>query len=75
VKRIIYGLLVGILIMGLFGCDQAQQALDTIDKAKAFKNDFEKKAKDIQDKARELIPGSTQKNSNRQEDKGNEKDE
>jgi hypothetical protein len=51
-----------LMIAGLFlcltGCEQAQQALDTIDKAKSFKSDIEKKANEVKEKARSLIPGS-----------------
>ncbi len=36
------------------GCDRVQQAVDTIDKAKALSDDLQKKAK-------EIMPGSGQK--------------
>lgn len=42
------------LATSLVGCDRAQQAIDSIDKAKTFTDDLQKKAK-------EFIPGSEQK--------------
>lgn len=52
-------LLTAALLVTFTGCDQAQKALDTIDKAKSLKAEVEKKAKEVTDKARELIPGSS----------------
>jgi hypothetical protein len=56
-KRILFVLMITAFITSLVGCEQAQQALDTIDKAKSFKGDIEKKANEVKEKALELIPG------------------
>jgi hypothetical protein len=57
-KHMLFVLTIIAFLTSLVGCEQAQQALDTIDKAKSFKDDIEKKAKKVTEKARDLIPGS-----------------
>ena len=57
-KHMLFVLMITAFITSLVGCEQAQQALDTIDKAKSLKGDIEKKAKEVTEKARDLIPGS-----------------
>ena len=57
-KEILMILTITAVVSGLYGCDQAQKALDTVDKAISLKNDVEKKAKDVKEKAFGLIPGS-----------------
>jgi hypothetical protein len=78
-KRVIFGLMIAVLLAALafsvVGCEQAQQAIDTLDRAKAVKADAEKKAKEIQDKARGLISGNNGEASEKQSDKGGEEDD
>jgi hypothetical protein len=57
-KSIIPGLAVAMFVLLFAGCDQAQKAIDTIDKAKAIKDSVEKTAREVTDKARELVPGN-----------------
>jgi hypothetical protein len=86
VKSIMFGLMIIVFALGLAGCDQAQKALDTIDKAKAITDDVQKKAKEVTDSARSLIPGNdsrSQKDTGegrndggqKRGDHGNEKDD
>jgi hypothetical protein len=55
---------------GLVGCEQAQQALDAVDKAKSLKGDIEKKANEVKDKALGLVPRNTGKGKSEEEKKG-----
>jgi biopolymer transport protein ExbB/TolQ len=71
-KRTLFVLMIAIFVSTLVGCEQAQQALDTVDKAKAFKDDIEKKAKDVADKAKDFIPGSSGKSQGDKEKKDGE---
>jgi hypothetical protein len=73
-KRMLFVLMIVAFVTTLVGCEQAQQALDTIDKAKAFKDDIEKKAKDVSDKAKGFIPGSLGKSQGEKEEKDGEQD-
>jgi hypothetical protein len=73
-KRILFVLMVFAFITSLVGCEQAQQALDTIDKAKSLKGDIEKKAKEVSEKARDLIPGNSRGGSGEKEKGGQEQD-
>jgi hypothetical protein len=68
-KMVLILTLVAFISSGLIRCEQAQQALDTVDKAKAFKDDIEKKAKDVAEKARGFMPGSTGKSEGEKEKK------
>jgi Skp family chaperone for outer membrane proteins len=47
-----------IVFMGVFGCEKVDQAFETVEKAKALKNDIEKTAdqvkKDLTSKAEEI---------------------
>ncbi len=74
-KHILLVFLMCIFLATTFtGCDKLQQATDAIDKAKTFTDDLQKKAK-------EIIPGSDQKESGSKKgesgnkDKGNEKEQ
>ena len=74
-KRLIFVFLVCIFLATTStGCDKLQQATDAIDKAKTFTDDLQKKAK-------EIIPGSNQKEGGSKEgesknkDKGGEEDD
>ena len=49
------------------GCDKIQQATDAIDKAKTFSDDLQKKAK-------EIIPGSNQKEGDSKDGESKNKD-
>jgi hypothetical protein len=60
-KRTLFVLMIVASVTTLIGCEQAQQALDTVDKAKAFKDDIEKKARDAADKAKGFMPGENGK--------------
>jgi len=71
-KRMLFVLMIVAFATTLVGCEQAQQALDTVDKAKAFKDDVEKKAKDVADKAKGFMPGSTGKSEGEKEKKEEE---
>ncbi len=73
-KQVLFVLIIAALASGLAGCDQAQQALDTIDKAKSFKDDIEKKAKDVKEKALGLIPGESGSGPGGKEEGNKEKD-
>jgi hypothetical protein len=76
-KRLMLGLMIVAVLTGLAACDQAQQALDAIDKAKAFKDDVQKKASEVTIKARELIPGTScedQKDRGDSQNRGDSKD-
>jgi hypothetical protein len=76
-KCVLTILMIATLVSSLVGCEQAQQALDTVDKAKSFKDDIEKKANEVKEKALELIPGSGGEGSSEKEgggkDQGNDK--
>ena len=61
-----------IFVASLGGCEQAQQALDTIDKAKSIKNDVEKKSKEFGDKVRGLIPGGEGESSPGEKEEGHD---
>ena len=83
-KRMLFVPTITAFISSLAGCEQAQQTLDTIDKAKSIKGDIEKKAKEVTEKVRNLIPGSNvgssgdKEKGNQQQDRkesGKEKDD
>jgi hypothetical protein len=60
-KHLLFVFLICIFLATTFtGCDKAQQAIDGIDKAKTFSNDLQKKAK-------EIIPGASQKEGDSKE--------
>ena len=40
----------------LIGCEKVDQAFETIDKVKSYKNDLEKKGNEVKEKAQSLIP-------------------
>lgn len=65
-KRLMFGLIAFAFALGLAGCDQAQNALDAIDKAQSFKDNIEKKTKEVTDRARDLIPGNKRENRKEQ---------
>jgi hypothetical protein len=71
-KRMLFVIMIVAFVATLVGCEQAQQALDTVDKAKAFKDDIEKKAKDVADKAKGFMPGSAGKSAGAKEEKDGE---
>jgi hypothetical protein len=73
-KRILFVLMIFAFITSFVGCDQAQQALDTIDKAKSLKGDIERKANEVKEKALDLIPGNSKGGSGDKEKGGQEKD-
>ncbi len=73
-KYLLFALLGAFLIASFVGCDQAQQALDTIDKAKSFKGDIDKKVKEVKDKARDLVAGSRSEGSGDQGKEGQDRD-
>jgi hypothetical protein len=56
-KRVLITMFViALLSSGFVGCEQAQQAFDAVDKVKSFKDDIEKKGKEVKEKARYLLP-------------------
>jgi hypothetical protein len=71
-KHMLFVLMITAFITSLVGCEQAQQALNTIDKAKSLKGDIEQKAKEVTEKARDLIPGSSVGGSGDKEKGGRE---
>ena len=73
-KHMLFVLMITAFIASLVGCEQAQQALDTVDKAKSVKGDIEKKAKEVKEKARDLISGSNGGGSGDKEKGGREQD-
>jgi hypothetical protein len=67
-KHILLVFLICIFLATAFvGCDKIQQATDAIDKAKTFSDDLQKKAK-------EIIPGSNQKEGGSKEGESKNKD-
>jgi hypothetical protein len=67
-KHLLFVFLICIFLATTFtGCDKAQQAIDVIDKAKTFSDDLQKKAKDI-------IPGASQKAGDSKEGESGNKD-
>ena len=73
-KHMLFVLMITAFITSLVGCEQAQQALDTIDKAKSFKGDIEKKAKELKETALNLISGSSGGGSGDKQRGGQEQD-
>jgi hypothetical protein len=74
-----------LVLFGLVGCGKADRALDAVDKAKAMRNDIANKAaeveKDVRSKVdramekerkRAEIEPSTDDNSNKEKEKGND---
>ncbi len=74
-KQSLVRFIVAVFVFGLAGCEQAQQAIDTIGKAKSFKDDVGKKAKEVKDSALGLIPGNNRESSKDQGDGDGEGDE
>jgi hypothetical protein len=74
-KQLMLGLVIAVFVMSFAACDQAQKALDTVDKAISIKDDVEKKAKEVTDKARNLIPGNNREGGKDQGEKDSEKDD
>ncbi len=67
-KQLLFVFLICIFLASTFaGCDKAPQAIDAIDKAKAFSDDLQKKAK-------EIIPGASQKADDSKEEESGNKD-
>jgi cell division protein FtsL len=74
-KMLVAAFAVAAFAVSLAACDRAQKALDTVGKAKSLKEDVEKKAKEVTDKARELIPGYNRGESGSQKEGDGEKDD
>lgn len=72
-KTLFLAFIIGTLVMGLIACEQAQQAFDTIDKAKVLKDDIEKKANEVREKAVELIPGPLGEAGDNKDKKGQQR--
>ena len=56
-RQIHYVIMICILLSSLPGCDKADYALKAVDKAKTFKEDIDKKTKEVKDKVQGIIPG------------------
>jgi hypothetical protein len=77
-KRTLYVLSIVFFMSSYVGCEQAQQALGTIDKAKSFKDDIEKKFKEVANTAKDFIPGGAKEKKGKGQDaieEGPEKDD
>jgi len=58
-SKILYVIVICFILSSLSGCDKADEALKALDKAKTFKEEIDKKTKDVKDKVQSIIPGLT----------------
>ena len=58
-SKILYVIVMCFILSSLPGCDKADEALKALDKAKTFKEEIDKKTKDVKDKVQSIIPGLT----------------
>lgn len=72
-KKIICVVTIAAFLAGTTACEQAQQAIDTVDKAKVLKDDIQKKTNEVKKKALELIPGSSAAEGRGEKDKKDER--
>ncbi len=73
-KRSMLVIMIFLFMGSLVGCEQAQQALDTVEKTKSLKEDVEKKANEVKGKVADLIPGNKKEGSGDKAKAGQERD-
>jgi type II secretory pathway component PulM len=78
-KHLITVLVIGIFIVASLGCERADQARQALDKAKALKESLEKRAREVQDSAKGVLPEAAKRlldqKKKESEDQGNGKKE
>ena len=74
-KNVLFVFVMIALLAGSLGCDRTQQALDAVDKAKSLKDDIEKKAKEVKEKAQGIIPTKEANDEGENGKKGQDKDQ
>jgi hypothetical protein len=73
-KQIPFVIMICFFLTSFLGCEKADEALRTFDKAKTVKEDIDKKIREVKDKAQGIIPGfmGTEKKSDGQDKEGSE---
>lgn len=74
-KHLIAALVIGAFVVTSLGCERADQARQALDKAKALKESLEKKAREVQDSAKGVLPEAAKRlldeKKKENEDQGN----
>jgi hypothetical protein len=71
-RQVLFVIMICVLLTSFVGCEKADDALKALDKAKAVKEDIDKKTKEVKDKVQGIIPGlmGTEKKANGQDKEG-----
>jgi uncharacterized membrane protein len=73
-KYLLSALIVGVLVATLSGCEKAdQKALQAIEKARALKENLEKKAREIEETAKGVLPEGARKLLDKRKEEGKDR--